>query len=83
MMPPASAGGPSLIWLAMCLDRLRLNLLMSRRTQPEGWSSEDGFSPGPRPLKSSFLDSYRDYLTERVRAFPGAAPAARDQNDGL
>ena len=67
----------------MCLDRLRINLLMSRRTQPEGWSSEDGLSPGPRPLKSSFLDPYRDYLTEHVRAFPGAAPAARDQNDGL
>ncbi len=25
---------------------------------------------GPRPLQGSFLDPYRDYLTERVRAFP-------------
>lgn len=27
-------------------------------------------SYGPRPLQGSFLDPYRDYLTERVRAFP-------------
>lgn len=27
-------------------------------------------SYGPRPLQGSLLDPYRDYLTERVRAFP-------------